>query len=126
MGTLIYGDSGIRVIIDDFMLAHVQIVVGMKLRMQQSFFVAWKDGLSVGGGRSSLWITASAPLVFSYERAAGIRIDPAHIRRMMEEADSAQGLVLDGYLSADMEAPRSNVRSVPTRGQRITWTPQSA
>jgi hypothetical protein len=114
MGTLIYGDASIRIDVADTLLAYVQIVTGRKLVMQQGFFLAWKDGLSVGGGRSSVWMSSSVPMVFSYERANAIRIDPVRVRRMLEEADSASGLSLDAHLGIE-EAPHSTVRSAPSR-----------
>ena len=117
MGTLIYGDAGIRIDVADTLLAYVQIVASRKLGMHQGFFLAWKDGLSVGGGRSSVWMSSSVPMVFSYERAVAIRVDPVRVRRMVEDADSAAGLLLDGYLGIE-EAPHSTVRSAPTRRLR--------
>jgi hypothetical protein len=99
------------------LLAYVQIVASRKLGMQQGFFLAWKDGLAVGGGRSSVWMSSTIPMVFSYERATAIRIDPARVRRMVEEADTAAGLSLDGHLGVE-EAPHSTVRSAPSRRLR--------
>jgi hypothetical protein len=121
MGTLIYGDAGIRIDVADTLLAYVQIVTGKKLAVQQGFFLSWKDGLSVGGGRSCVWMSTSVPLVFSYERAAAIRIDPARVRRMLEEADTASGLSLDAHLGIE-EPPHSTVRSAPSRRLRVAKT----
>ncbi len=46
MGTLIYGDSGLIVDFDDRVLAHLQIVIGAKLRRHEGFFFTWKDDLA--------------------------------------------------------------------------------
>ena len=121
MGTLIYRDAGVRIDIADTLLAYVQIVTGKKLAVQQGFFLSWKDGLSVGGGRSCVWMSTSVPMVFSYERAASIRIDPVRVRRMLEEADTASGLSLDAHLGIE-ESPRSTVRSAPARRLRASRT----
>ena len=51
MGRLIY-DNTTAVEFDDRVLAHLQLVIGTKLRRGEGFFLNWKDDPSVGDGRA--------------------------------------------------------------------------
>ena len=62
MGKILYGDSGVEIIFDDRAMAHLQLVIGAKLRRGEGFFFSWKDDPSVGDGRSSVWLDAGIPL----------------------------------------------------------------
>lgn len=55
MGKLTY-DSSITVDFDDRVLAHIQLVIGAKLRRGESFYFSWRDDPLVGGGRSTVWV----------------------------------------------------------------------
>ncbi len=43
MGTLIYGHGDLTVDFDDRTLAHLQVVIGTKLRRRESFLLSWSD-----------------------------------------------------------------------------------
>ena len=53
MGKLTY-DSTLTVDFDDRVLAHLQLVIGAKLRRAESFYFSWRDDPAVGDGRSAL------------------------------------------------------------------------
>jgi hypothetical protein len=91
MGKLLYGDSEIEIEFDDRALTHIQIVIGAKLRRGESFFFSWKDDLSVGAGRSSVWLDKSIPLYFKFS------------------ANSGQGLVFTTEPGGLTPAPKSRV-----------------
>ena len=65
MGKFIY-EGGIRNDFEDRLLAHLQVVVGNKLRRGEPFYFVWKDDLSTGGGRTSVWMHPRANLVFKF------------------------------------------------------------
>lgn len=55
MGKLIY-DGEVAVTFDDRLLAHLQAVIGAKLRRSESFYFTWKDSVQTGGGRTTIWL----------------------------------------------------------------------
>ena len=55
MGSFRYGEI-VRVDFEDRTLAHLQSVIGAKVRRGESFHFSWMDDRSQGGGRSSVWI----------------------------------------------------------------------
>jgi hypothetical protein len=91
MGRLTY-DSTITVDFEDRLLAHLQVVIGAKLRRNESFYLTWKDDQSVGDGRSTLWIHASIPLQFTYERSRWAPINRHWIDELMLTANTPGGL----------------------------------
>jgi hypothetical protein len=79
MGQLIYGAT--EYTLDDRVLAHLQVVVSMKLRRGENFFVSWRSSTADGSGRQSVWIDNGMHLGFHYD---GARI-PAVNREWAEE-----------------------------------------
>jgi hypothetical protein len=65
MGNLSYGQS-LSVEFDDRLLGHLQLVIGAKLRRNESFYFSWKDDQRVGDGRTAIWLHPAIPLVFKY------------------------------------------------------------
>ena len=53
MGTFVYGSGALRVEFDDRVLAHLQAVIGVKIRRNERFFFSWFDTQAVGDGRSA-------------------------------------------------------------------------
>lgn len=92
MGTLIYGGSDISVPFDDRTLAHLQIVIGRKLRRRERFFLSWIDTTAVGNGRASVWIDTSIMLRFRYQHARPVDINPEWLELLMDSANTAAGL----------------------------------
>ena len=64
MGSLQY--DGVTIEFEDRLLAHLQIVIGQKIRRGESFFMAWRDSDDVGDGHSSIWIHPSQNLYFKF------------------------------------------------------------
>jgi hypothetical protein len=93
MGRFIY-DSSLTVLVDDDTLAHLQAVIGAKLRLQQSFYVSWGDPAHAGGSRSTIWVTPSISLQFRYRTARVPVLDRDRINDLFAEASSPGGLVL--------------------------------
>ncbi len=72
MGTFKY-DSTLTAEFDDRLLAHLQLVIGAKLRRGENFYFSWRDDVEVGDGRTTIWMHNSLPLVFKYH---GSRVPP--------------------------------------------------
>ena len=93
MGKLTY-DSTLTVDFDDRVLAHLQLVIGAKLRRAESFYFSWRDDPAVGDGRSTLWLHPTIPLHFKYAGGRQPSINRAWIDLLMSAANSPGGLHL--------------------------------
>lgn len=94
MGTLVYGSGNLRVEFDDRVLAHIQAVVGVKVRRNERFFLSWFDTRAVGDGRSAAWIAPEIALAFRFTTTAQHRLNRAWVESMILAAGSSAGLVL--------------------------------
>lgn len=95
MGTLEYNSSRPPIQIDDETLMQLKIVIGTKLRRQESFMMTWLPRDEVPAGRLTIWMHPSIPLIFSFDDVLLRPSDPARIERMMEHVASRGELVLD-------------------------------
>ena len=94
MGTFVYGSGALRVEFDDRVLAHLQAVIGVKVRRNERFFFSWFDTQAVGDGRSAAWIAPEIPLAFRFTSARQHRLNRAWVESMILSAGSPAGLVL--------------------------------
>ncbi len=60
MGKLTY-EGTVKVDFDDRTLAHLQLVIGTKLRRGEPFHFTWRDDVSIGDGRTTIWVHPVAP-----------------------------------------------------------------
>jgi hypothetical protein len=93
MGKLTY-DSTLNVDFEDRVLAHLQVVIGAKLRRGESFFFSWKDDPRNGDGRSMVWLYPTAPIVFKFYGGRTPSINRQWVEALMLSANSTQGLQL--------------------------------
>lgn len=91
MGTLTYG-TGLCFGFDDRTLAHLQVVMGLKLRRREGFFFSWIDPVELGTGRVTVWIDPSIPLAFRFEHDGAPAIDREWLEEMTLQSNSAAGL----------------------------------
>jgi hypothetical protein len=89
-----YGDSGLEVEFDDRVLAHLQVVIGAKLRRHEGFFFSWRDDPAVGDGRSSIWLETSIPLYFRFSSPERHQINREWLEQLTVSANNAQGMFL--------------------------------
>jgi hypothetical protein len=108
MGKLIYGSTG-EIDIEDRMLAHLQIVIGAKLRRREPFFFSWKDDIAVGDGRSSIWLDSSLPLYFKYFGSRPPMINREWLEVLTVSANSAQGLQWIEEPQGSTDPPKGHV-----------------
>ncbi|HWU28429.1 MAG TPA: hypothetical protein VN041_04955 [Microbacterium sp.] len=95
MGNLEYNSSRPPIQVDDITLAHLKVVIGTKLRRQESFMMTWLPDQSVQSGRLTTWMHPAIPLIFSFDSTAMPVIDPKRIEHMMELLNARGDLVLD-------------------------------
>ncbi|AGW41781.1 hypothetical protein O159_17390 [Leifsonia xyli subsp. cynodontis DSM 46306] len=103
MGKLIYAGT-LEIGFEDRVLAHLQIVIGLKLRRKEGFFFSWRDEQSVGDSRSAIWVDPAIPLLFRYSGGRQPSINKAWLEALTLSSNSAQGLQLTeeiGALGAD-------------------------
>lgn len=91
MGFLTYGDI-VRVRLDDRFLAHLQIVISTKMRRGEGFNFSWTKDTSEGGGRSSIWLHPSIPLVYDFEGGRPPSINRDWLEVLMASAERTTGL----------------------------------
>lgn len=99
MGRLKYNGTSGPISIDDEMLTHLKIVIGTKLRRQESFLMTWRPVDGEPDRRLTIWIHPSIPLQFGFDRADSYPIDPQRIAKIMTDLNATGELVLDEFLS---------------------------
>ncbi len=95
VGRLKYDGTAEPITIDDATLAHLKIVIGTKLRRQESFMLTWRP---IDGGqdaRLTIWIHPAIPLQFGFDRPEFPQIDPARISAIMGSLNASGELHLD-------------------------------
>lgn len=91
VGHLIYGDLP-PVDLDDRTLAHLKVVMLAKVRRHESFCVSWPH--CDGHGRSTIWVTPSVSLRFTFEGAEAPHLDQELLARYAEESLGIGGIQL--------------------------------
>ena len=90
MGTLHYNTRDLH--LDDRLLAHLQIVIGMKLRRSENFFISWRNSAAAGGGRNAIWIDNGIPLWFEFDGSKMPSINREWVETLASSASSNFGL----------------------------------
>ncbi|MCX7522464.1 ATP-dependent DNA ligase [Microbacterium sp. STN6] len=93
MGKLTY-DSTLTIDFDDRVLAHLQMVIGAKLRRNEAFYFSWKDDTAIGDGRSTLWMHPTIPIYFKFAGGKQPSINRRWVDALMMTANSPSGLQL--------------------------------
>lgn len=95
MGRLKYDGTSEPITIDDVTLAHLKIVIGTKLRRQESFMMTWHPVEGGENARSTIWIHPAIPLQFGFDRAENPEIDPSLVQAMMTALNATGELSFD-------------------------------
>jgi hypothetical protein len=93
MGKLTY-EGTVRADFDDRTLAHLQLVIGTKLRRGEPFHFTWREDVSIGGGRTTIWIHPHCSLVYKYYGSRRPQLNAAWIDALAYTANSPAGLHL--------------------------------
>jgi hypothetical protein len=91
VGKFIY-DQTVKVDFDDRALAHLMVVIGAKLRRGEAFHFSWREDLSVGGGRTTVWIHPGVSLVYKFSGSRHARLNRAWIDALAMTANAPSGL----------------------------------
>lgn len=91
MGKFTY-DGIVKVDFDDRLLAHLQTVIGAKLRRGESFHFTWKDDTSIGDGRTTVWIHPRVSLVYKFYGSRRPALNARWVEALMFNANSVTGL----------------------------------
>jgi hypothetical protein len=91
MGRLTY-DSTTTVDFEDRLMAHLQLVIGAKLRRNEAFFFSWKNDMDIGDGRGSFWMHPTIPLYFKFTGSRAPSINRSWIDELMLTANTPAGL----------------------------------
>lgn len=92
MGFLHYG--GRNFAMPDRQLAHLQVVIALKLRRGENFFLAWITEPSAGSGRNVIWIDNGIPIFCEYEANRIPSINREWIDALAASAATNYGLQL--------------------------------
>lgn len=109
MGKLLYGSSRLEVEFEDRVLAHLQVVISMKLRRSEGFFFSWRDDPALGDGRSSVWIESSIPLFFKFGSNERHTLNHSWLEQLTHSSNQSQGLTLLAEPGGDRVTPKSRV-----------------
>jgi len=91
MGKFTY-EGNVKVDIEDRTLAHLQLVIGDKLRRGEPFHFTWRDDVSIGDGRTTVWVNPRSALVYKYYGSRMPRLNMAWIEALVQTANSPTGL----------------------------------
>jgi hypothetical protein len=115
MGRLTY-DSTLTVDFEDRVLAHLQLVIGAKLRRNEAFYFSWKDDTSIGDGRSTLWIHPTIPLHYKYNGGRPPAINRVWVDELMLTANTPAGLQITP--EPDLEGSVAGTSAEPHQGEK--------
>lgn len=93
MGKFVYEGSQ-KTEIEDRALLHLQMVMTAKLRRGEPFSFSWKEDMSVGGGRLTVWVHPGSNLVFKYFGSREPSINRYWVEALAITASSPTGLYL--------------------------------
>ncbi|GAA2010959.1 ATP-dependent DNA ligase [Microbacterium ulmi] len=91
MGTFIY-EGNVKVDFDDRILAHLQLVIGNKLRRGEAFHFTWRNDASLGDGRTTVWLHPHASLVYKFYGSRKPSLNRAWLDALTYTANSPGGL----------------------------------
>jgi hypothetical protein len=86
--------EGERFEFEDRLLAHLQVVISMKLRRSESFFLSWAPKGGSGEGRHAIWISGGVPIHFAYSGSRPPTINREWVETLTLGANSSSGLVI--------------------------------
>ncbi|MFS0854654.1 ATP-dependent DNA ligase [Microbacterium sp. 179-I 3D4 NHS] len=93
MGKFIY-ETTVKTEIEDRALAHLQLVITAKLRRGEPFAFSWREDVSIGGGRTTVWVHGGSALVYKYHGSRTPAINREWVEALAFTANSPSGLYL--------------------------------
>ena len=92
MGKLHYGIHSFDM--EDRLLAHLQLIIGVKLRRGESFFMSWRAPDSSGEGRRSVWIDNGVSIYVEYSGGREPKLNFAWAEKLADSAGKGGGLII--------------------------------
>lgn len=108
MGRFIYSPAT-KVEIEDRALAHLQHVMGAKLRRGECFYFTWKEDASVGGGRRSVWMHPGVFVEFRFHKSRVPALNRDWLEALAYAANTPHGLYV-------VPEPAAGSRKAPPTG----------
>ncbi|ANP74914.1 hypothetical protein [Cryobacterium arcticum] len=93
MGTFTY-NSALHITINDTDLAHLEAVIGVKFRAQESFYFDWTGTANDATNRTTVWLNPHISVSYRYLSTARPVLNPDRVTKMLLEADTPAGLHL--------------------------------
>jgi hypothetical protein len=93
MGKLVYSGAQFELEIEDRQLAHLQIVIGAKLRRNESFYFNWTTA-GAESLRSTVWVNPSIAIRYHYSGNDRPTINRDWLEALTISANSPAGLSL--------------------------------
>ena len=109
MGKMLYGSSRLEIEFEDRVLAHLQVVIGVKLRRHEGFVFSWRDDPALGDGRSSIWLESSIPLFFKFSSPKRHELNREWLELLTASSNQTQGLTLIAEPGEQLSTPKSRV-----------------
>lgn len=95
MGKLTYGAIQREIVIDDKLLAHIEVVVLSRLRRNNAFALRWTENVEGGDDvRRTIWVHPNSDLYFEYETPEHGELDREVLDKLAKSADSNAGINL--------------------------------
>jgi hypothetical protein len=92
MGLIFYGNSPEPIEVDDRTLAHLKVVISLKLRRNESFTLSWRHPDE--SGRSTLWLHPSIPLRFVFDEPVAPELSQQWLSELANSANTSGGILL--------------------------------
>lgn len=115
MGKLLCGPH-VAVEFDDRVLAHLQVVIGAKIRRGESMLFSWRDSTDSGDGRTTTWIHPMSDVTFKYYGHRKPEINSAWIDALMLEANKPGGLQLTAEPQTEDDIPVAHHNPISASG----------
>lgn len=113
MGTFMY-EGAVTMDFEDRTLAHLQSVIGTKLRRGEAFHFTWKIRGSDRGRRTSVWLHPRCSLVYLYSGGHKPELNLAWVDALAHAANSPVGLyVVPEPVDAYVESPATDSVLLP-------------
>lgn len=92
MGTLHYGNQSFDM--DDRLLSHLQLIVGVKLRRSEGFFMTWNESSKTADARRAVWIDNGVPISMEYDGSRQPPMNMEWAEKLANSAGRGGGLII--------------------------------
>lgn len=105
MGRLRYDGTSEPIHIADETLAVLKVIIGTKLRRQESFMLTWHPVDGGGPGRVTVWMHPAIPLQFLFSSGEPQHLEKRLVEGMMQALNASGELVIDDFGAIEAAGP---------------------